>query len=31
MNDDFLEHAILLVLTAFTLFSAAGLWHMCLR
>lgn len=31
MNNDFLEHAILLVLTAFTLFSAAGLWNIFLR
>jgi len=30
MNDDFLEYVILAVLTAFTLFSAAGLMHVCL-
>jgi len=30
MTDDILEHAILFLLTAFTLFSAAGLLHVCL-
>jgi hypothetical protein len=30
MTDDILEHAILFVLTALTLFSAAGLMHVCL-
>ena len=31
MVDDFLEYAILSVLTAFTLFSGVGLWHVCLN
>lgn len=31
MNDDFLEYAILCVLCVFTMFSAAGLWHVCVQ
>ncbi len=29
MHDHLLEYVILAVLWAFTLFSAAGLWHVC--
>lgn len=30
MQDDFLEYAILCVLSFFTFLCAAGLWHVCL-
>lgn len=30
MQDDFLEYAILCVLSVLTIISAAGLWHVCL-
>lgn len=30
MFENFLEYAILCVLSVFTIFSAARLWHVCL-
>ena len=31
MYDDYFEYAILCVLSVFTVFSAAGLWHVCVQ